>query len=143
MLALLLLAACSSAPVDGAASRVVFSDVRARAMPPGTPASAAFMTVHNPGDAAAIVRAEGDVAEFVELHTHLAGDDGTMRMRPVERIDLPSGETVTLQPGGLHVMLIGLAHTLEVGDTFDLGVVFDDGSKAALSVPVKAIDVGN
>ena len=35
-----------------------------------------------------------------------------MRMRQIEKIDLPAGQSVKLQPGGLHVMLIGLKQNL-------------------------------
>jgi hypothetical protein len=52
------------------------------------------------------------------------GDDGSMRMRPVEALDLPADGTLILEPGGYHMMLINAAR-LEVGDTVDVTLVWE------------------
>ena len=93
------------------------------------------------GEETALVAAESSVAETVELHNHVA-DGGMMRMRRVERIDLAAGETVTFQPGGLHVMLIGLTRQLEPGQQVDLTLIFADGSRKQIEAPVRKIQVG-
>ncbi|NCC28249.1 MAG: copper chaperone PCu(A)C, partial [Gammaproteobacteria bacterium] len=80
------------------------------------------------------------VSEVVELHTHVE-EDGMMRMRRIEKIEIPAGETVTLKPGGLHVMLIGLKQPLEPGDTVDLALTFEDGSRIPVQAPVRRIEV--
>jgi hypothetical protein len=111
-----------------------------RAVPPGQPNSAAFMTLTNSSDLdGALVAAASPAAEVVELHTH-AMVDGMMRMRRVERIDLPAGETVKLAPGGLHVMLIGLVAPLAVDDMVEIRLSFDDGSERVVSAPVRPIE---
>ena len=111
----------------------------ARAVPPGQPNSAVFMTLTNQADAdRALVSASSDVAEVVELHTHTM-DNGMMRMRRIDQIDLPAGEAVVLEPGGLHVMLIGLKRQLVPGEQVTLELRYDDGSSEQLSAPVKAI----
>jgi copper(I)-binding protein len=111
-----------------------------RAVPPGQQNSAAFMTLINQGeDSIALLAGESTAAEVVELHTHLM-EDGMMRMRQVEQIEVPAGKTVELKPGGLHVMLIGLTSPLKPGDTIDLNLGFDDGSQQSLTLPVKRIE---
>ncbi len=134
----------TEAPAKAAApmaEHVVVTAARARAMPPGTPNSGAFMTFHNSGASEGrLVRAEADVSESVELHTH-GMDGGMMRMRQIPEIVLPPGEDVVLRPGGLHVMLIGLIGSLEEGRSFPLTLVFSDGSTKVVEVPVKAIAV--
>lgn len=118
------------------------SDPYARAVPPGQANSAAFMMLSNTGDAdRALVAAESTAADTVELHTH-SMDDGMMQMRRIERIALPAGEQVTLAPGGLHVMLIGLAEQLKPGMDVALTLIFDDGSRQSVTAPVRRIDVG-
>ena len=97
--------------------------------------SAAFMTILNNGDDTAIVAARSPVSEVVELHTHRE-ENGVMRMRQVEKIDLPSGETVMLKPGGLHVMLIDLKQVLEVETEISVTLVYADGSETSLMMPV-------
>lgn len=112
----------------------------ARAVPPGAPASAAFMTLTNTGSqATALMAARSDISEVTELHTHIH-DNGVMRMRPIERIDLPAGQTVHLQPGGLHIMLINLKKPLKAGETVHLTLIFKDGSRRVISLPVRALN---
>lgn len=120
----------------GAAEKVMVSDAYVRAVPPGQPNSASFMVLSNhSSEDLVLVGAESDVAKAVELHSHTM-KDGMMRMRQVEKIDLPAGETVQLQPGGLHVMVIGLQQKLVPGEKIDMALVFSDGSKLDLKVPV-------
>jgi len=129
-------------PTIAVAERISIEDAYARAVPPGQPNSAAFMTLTNQGDQdRALLAAETDAAEVVELHTHRM-EDGMMRMRKIEQIDLPAGEVVTLAPGGLHLMLIGLTKTLAPGDQIELTLGFDNGSQQSLSLPVKRIEHG-
>lgn len=98
--------------------------------------SAAFMNVTNLGGQGAIVYAKSPVAKIVELHTHI-NDNGVMRMRKIEQIDLPSDKVIKLQPGGLHIMLLGLTRDLKPGDQVDVTLGFDDGSEQVLLVPVQ------
>ena len=111
-----------------------------RAVPPGAPATAAFMQLKDNGDDIALVKAHSDVAESVELHTH-THDNGVMRMRPIKQLDLKKGETVALQPGGHHIMLIGLTRALKEGDTVNIDLEFSDGSHEKVSAPVRKIGV--
>ncbi|NEX16398.1 MAG: hypothetical protein C1943_07165 [Halochromatium sp.] len=129
-------------PTIAVAEGISIEDAYVRAVPPGQTNSAAFMTLTNQGNQdRALLAAESDAAEVVELHTHRM-EDGMMRMRQVEQIDLPVGEVVTLAPGGLHLMLIGLTKTLAPGDQIDLTLGFDNGSQQSLSLPVKRIEHG-
>jgi copper(I)-binding protein len=118
---------------------VVVSEPYARAVPPGQPNSAVFMQIDNGSDQdLALVGAASPVAKVVELHTHRL-EDGMMKMRRVEQIDLPAGSRVSLQPGGLHLMLIGLKQQLRPGEDVAVSLTLDDGSELALSAPVREI----
>ena len=112
----------------------------ARASAGHAQAGAAFMTVANAGDTDdRLVAAEAGIAELVELHTHIM-DDGVMRMRRVEGgIDVPAGGTVALQPGGLHVMLIGLNQTLREGERFPVTLTFEEAGTVTVDVAVMPI----
>jgi periplasmic copper chaperone A len=110
-----------------------------RAVPPGQPNSAAFMDLTNKGETGhVLVAAESNVSKVAELHTH-SMEGGMMKMRPVEKIDLPGGQTVKLQPGGLHIMLIGLTRQLSPGEDVEITLVFEDGSRDTLQAPVKTV----
>ncbi|WP_296810005.1 copper chaperone PCu(A)C [Thiocapsa sp.] len=137
LLAATFLAALSCAAFGAELS---IDDPYARAVPPGQPNSAVFMSLENQtGTNQALVGAESAVSEIVELHTHVE-EDGMMRMRRIEKIEVPAGETVTLKPGGLHVMLIGLKQPLEPDDAVDLTLIFEDGSRMPVQAPVRRIE---
>ena len=61
---------------------------------------------------------------------------GEMTMREVESIALPAGETVSLQPGGYHVMLLDLPAPLELGQTFTLELTFEKAGTVPVEVTV-------
>ncbi len=118
---------------------VTVSDPYARAVPPGQPNSAVFITLTNGSNQPrALVAARSPAAKTVELHTH-TNDGGVMHMRKIERIEIPAGASVQLKPGGLHVMLIGLTGDLAPGGTVALDLSFDDGSQAEVQAPVRTI----
>jgi periplasmic copper chaperone A len=60
-----------------------------------------------------------------------------MRMRRIERIEVPAQGSVELEPGALHLMLIGLTGELVPGGAVDLTLSFDDGSQAQVKAPVR------
>lgn len=96
----------------------------ASSMTPGMN-SAAYMIIRNKTDSAdRLLRVESDVAEAVELHQTLVENE-VMTMRPVGAIDLPAGGQAVLEPGGLHIMLIGLKQPLSVGQKVSLKLVFE------------------
>ncbi|MFO7322138.1 MAG: copper chaperone PCu(A)C [Chloroflexota bacterium] len=114
-------------------------DAWARPAGAGMPNSAAYGLVVNltPFEER-IVAAASDAAMAVELHEMTLDDNDVMRMRPVEGgIRVPAGGVALLQPGGLHVMLIGLNEPLMAGETLDLTLEFSHAGETPLQVPVR------
>ena len=64
-------------------------------------------------------------------------DGDVMRMREVQSIDLPKGKTVSLEPGGFHIMLMNLPKPIAAGDVIPLTLVVESGGKRQ-TVEVKA-----
>ena len=117
-----------------AGAALEIQDPFAWAVPPGQTNSAIFMRLVNGGDAPLVlVGGRSEAAAAVELHTHTM-EDGMMKMRRVERIAVPAKGAVALEPGGLHIMLIGLKRDLVPGGAVDLALALDDGSV----IPVQA-----
>lgn len=131
----------SAAGEAGAASAVVVGDpwVRATRGAEDTSMTGAFMTLDNPGtEPVTLVSASSSVAGRTELH-EMAMVDGEMLMQAVEDgIVLEAGRGKVLEPGGFHVMLMGLRDRLAPGEEVDLSLTFSDGSTQDLVVPVKA-----
>lgn len=70
----------------------------------------------------------------------MSGDGNTggmMRMQEVPSIAVPAGATVMLEPGGFHLMFIGLAAPLTVGQTFDVTLEFASGEKLVVPLEVR------
>ncbi|MBV0933569.1 copper chaperone PCu(A)C [Marinobacterium weihaiense] len=120
------------------AADVQVDAAHARATAPGQPNSAVFMQLTNTGNDTAITGASSSAAKVAELHTHMH-DQGVMRMRRIDAIELPAAKAVTLQPGGLHIMLIGLDAPLQAGSHIDLTLEFADGTSEQFEVPVKQV----
>ncbi len=101
-------------------------------------AGVAFMTLKNSGKVDdKLISASADISKKVELHTHLM-DNGIMRMRQVESIDVPAGAVTQLKPGGLHVMFIGLKAPLKKGESFPLTLNFEKSGAIKTVVNVHA-----
>lgn len=100
--------------------------------------AAVYATIGDPGpDGDTLVAARTDVAERVELHESVIGDDGSARMVELEEgIDVAAGEGAVLERGGLHLMLMGLTTELVEGDRYELTLEFARGGEATVDVEV-------
>ncbi|WP_421189832.1 copper chaperone PCu(A)C [Aeromonas enteropelogenes] len=122
-----------------ALAKVEAVDGYVRLLPPGTPNTAAFMVLKNDADQAVkLVAASSSAAGRAELHTHLH-ENGVMKMRQVESIEIPAKGEVVLKPGSLHIMLFEIG-TLSEQTPMPLTLTLDDGQQLALSLPVKPIE---
>lgn len=98
---------------------------------------AAYLTLTNQGTSDdALVSAESDAAAKVQIHDTTM-DGNIMRMRKLDSLPLPAGQTVKVTPGGVHIMLIGLAKPLVEGDTLAMRLVFAKAGQIDISVPVQ------
>ncbi len=123
-----------------ALAEMTVTDIRARPSLGAAHNSIVWMTIRNTSAMPdRLLRAEGDVANRVELHTHVMESHGgrvVLRMRPVADIPVPAEGEARLEPGGLHVMLIGVRHPLRPGDRFGLRLIFENASPVEITVPV-------
>lgn len=99
---------------------------------------AGFMTIQNTGtEPDRLISASTPAARVVELHTHIRDGD-VMRMRPVNDIPVPPGQTVHLRPGELHLMLIGLTAPLNRGASVPLTLHFERAGQVQVSLAIEA-----
>ena len=52
--------------------------------------------------------------------------------------DLPAGETVSLEPGGLHIMLIRLTRPIQEGESIEITLRFAGGAAQTLEFAARA-----
>ncbi len=139
---LLVLAAWSWSVLAGAADLRVH-DAWARATLPGQKVAGVFMTLTSTSGAR-LVGVESQAARVAEIH-EMRHEDGVMKMRQREALDLPPGEAVKLAPGGYHVMLMDIRQPLAAGQEVTLTLVLEQGgSRHSVQViaPVKAAGGG-
>jgi copper(I)-binding protein len=128
--------AALAAPAAHADDGIVIADAWARTTPGKAPTGAAYLTVTNSGAAAdRLVGASSPVAATTELHEDKE-ENGIMKMRPVPVLPIAPGQSITLKPGGYHLMLTGLKAPLKQGESFPLTLTFEKAGAKEVQVEV-------
>jgi len=129
--------------VHAADSAIQLQDAHARVMP-GAKVGAAYVRIVNTSkEPDRLVAVSTPIAGMAELHS-VTDDNGVMKMRPVEGIDLKPGETVELKPGGLHIMLMDLKSAPKPGDSVSLTLTFQKaGAKSVTAIVDKPAGHGH
>lgn len=135
---LVLIAAVSmvSIPVS-AAEAIRVTNAWARATVPGQKVAGVYMEIVSPIDAR-LVQVSTPAAAQAEVHS-MTMEGGTMKMRAVEALELPSGRPVTLAPGGYHIMLFDVKKPLAAGETVPLTLVIEEKGRRTHKVAVNAV----
>ncbi len=132
--AILLLAAA------GDASTVTVDHPWARATAGNATTGAAYVTLTETGTADTLTGASTPAAKTAEVHETI-NDNGVMKMRPVGSLPLVAGTQVKMEPGGKHIMLMGLKAPLKAGDKFPLTLTFAHAAPVTVTVVVEAAGV--
>lgn len=133
-----------AAAQQGTSGGIAVAQSRIFAAGPAARTAAAYFLISNEGEAAdRLIGVESDAAQMLQLHT-TEMTDGVARMRALPELAVPPGETIRLERGGTHVMLMGLTAPPEAGETLALTLVFERAGPVALEVPVDfAMDRGH
>lgn len=108
-----------------------------RALPPGQPNTAAYLTATNRGAAAVtIVGASAAIAASTEIHT-TREVDGLQRMEQVAQLQLAPGQSLAFAPGGTHLMLMGLAQMPAPGEQVRLCLELAGGAQVCTLAEVQ------
>lgn len=103
------------------------------------PNGAVYLTIEG-GDADTALTGASvspDVSATAEIHQTVIRDNGVMAMTRIPDVEIPAGSTVMMVPGGMHVMLLELAEPLQIGATFDMTLMFDNGVELSTTVEVR------
>ena len=125
-----ILAACAGPVPEGG---IEISNIRFDSPLPGQMTGVGFMSVENKGAADRLIAVSTPVSERVELHTHTE-ENGVMKMRRVDGIDLPAGETVEFKPGSYHIMIFGTE--MAVGEETTVTLDFEKAEDVTLVAPI-------
>lgn len=134
-----------AAVVLGLASMYGYADVSikapwVRATAPAQKVAGGYMQISSTTNAT-LLKLTSPMASSVELHASTM-ENGVMKMRYLEQLEIPAGKVIEFKPGGYHIMLIGLKKQLVEGDKIPLKLLFADNSNKEhlfeVSFPVQA-----
>lgn len=98
--------------------------------------TAAYLVISNPKNTEdKLIKVECDIATSMELHDHI-NDNGVMKMRPVDFVAIKDKE-VSMKPGSLHIMFMGLKKDLKEGDGVKMKLTFDKAGPIEIDFQVK------
>lgn len=104
--------------------------------PPVAKVMAGYVTFSNPGKTPqTIVFSSSPNFSRVEIH-EMEHKDGMMRMYRLQHLIIDEGKSVSLEPGGKHLMLIGPKQRLTNGAQFPVTFEFMDGTKQTVNFKV-------
>jgi len=108
--------------------------------PPVVKVLAAYMLLENRSDADITIKAiHSPDVDSVEIHS-IRAKDGMMSMVKQDHLRIPAGKTLSLQPGEIHIMLIGPHKIFRDGDLISLTLTLDNGEQQQIDVPVRKRD---
>ena len=111
-----------------------------RATPPGAKVAAAYLEIRNSGrQPDRVIGAATPAAERVELHV-MTTVGGVMKMREMPDFEVPARQRLVLQPGGSHLMIVGLKQPLAKGDRIPLTLRFERAGELAIELEVQPVD---
>ena len=131
-------------PASGAAAQppaLTAQDAWIRATP-GAEVAAAYLTLHNGGPQPVLVSGVRSPAAGAAMIHETTIVNGQATMRAHEPLRIAPGETLRLAPGGLHIMLHGLAHPLAAGDEVPLVLLLEGGGSLTVTARVRALGDG-
>ena len=134
------IAVAAGVPLNPAAAGdgVMAHDAWARASAGAATTGAAYLALMGTDQPDGLVGVSTPVAVTAEVH-ETTNDNGVMKMRPVAIVPIPPHQTVTLSPGGYHIMLMGLKQPLVAGENFPLTLTFAHAAPVTVDVKVQAV----
>jgi copper(I)-binding protein len=120
--------------------RISVADAWARPTIGQSGTTAAYMTIANQGNTADVLkRVRSKKVKSIEMHQATVTADGIVQMRKVEGgLPIDAGASLVFEPGGTHLMLVGLEDALNAGEQLLLTLEFDRAGPVDVLVPVSA-----
>jgi len=129
----LLLAGVSLANAD---SELQVTEPWVREAPPTSRVSAGYLKlVNNRENKVTVTAISSPDFENAEIHRTVI-EDGIARMLPVKQLDVPASSQLSLEPGGLHLMLFEPHRSLAEGETVTLVIHLENGNQMTILAPV-------
>ncbi|MEM7636287.1 MAG: copper chaperone PCu(A)C [Pseudomonadota bacterium] len=123
--------------VQATAGQLSIGNATARFLIEGRP-GALYLGIDNKGNADRLIAASSTLTQRVELHTHTM-DNGVMKMRAVEAIEIPANSMTELKSGGHHIMMFDVTKMPEKGTKVPLTLTFENAGDVQIEAIVSDI----
>lgn len=97
-----------------------------------------YLELSNGGESPdTLLKIESQAAQVAELHETKIDENDVMQMTPLVTIEVPAGESVSLEPGGKHIMLINLKQELKPAEKISLTLIFEKAGSMTVEAEVR------
>ncbi|WP_157369024.1 copper chaperone PCu(A)C [Algicola sagamiensis] len=136
----LILSLCFSCVVfAGTQSKVDIEEFTVRAPIPGTQNTSGYLVVDNYGNQKVTIKSvSSNVADKTEIHTHVMEGD-MMKMRKLDQLAVPAKSKVTFEPGGHHIMFLGLTKDISKQQSIEVIFTLQDGRQLVSQAKVVSL----
>jgi len=119
---------------------IEITDAFARATLPNAPVAGGYLTITNKGtEDDRLVSATSPAAGKVELH-EMSMQNDVMKMAPLpDGVAIAAGETVSLSPGGVHIMFMQLAKPFVEGESVPITLKFEKAGEVTLDLSISGV----
>ena len=115
---------------------ITVSDGYVKSSIPGSDITAAYMSITNHStQKISLQKITSPLSDRIEIHQH-SMEDGMMRMRQVQSLNINANSQVVLAPHGLHLMIFSLKKTINTSDVAPLTLYFSNDINITLQLPV-------
>jgi hypothetical protein len=123
-----------------AESKVVVEGAWVGEVPPSSPVAAAYMTIKNNGTADdKLLGVTSSISGSTMVHQTVVDDKGVASMDMIDALVIPAGKSITLKPGGTHIMLMDLKEPVTGKEKIELDLKFENAGEMKIEAPVKKL----
>ena len=109
-----------------------------REVPEGIGTTALYLNIKNNNSTIDYLKGvDTDIAGTAEIHQTSVNENGISYMKKLDRLELPPSRNVALEPGGTHVMLIGLNRKIKDGDKVKIVLEFEKEGNREITATVR------
>lgn len=125
---------------DGVAvGDLTISGAFTRATLPNAPVAGGYVTITNAGDEAdRLLDAQSSFSPDVQIHEMAVVNDVMQMSQLPDGLEIPAGEMVTLEPGGLHLMFMDISQPFVEGETVPVTLSFERAGDVEIELAVQA-----
>jgi len=132
------------ASLSYAGDEIEVTDAWVREVPPASTVTAVYLKIENKGDKAdKLTGVSSAIAGKAQIHTTSVDDKGVAKMEMQKELEIPAGETVVLEPGGTHIMLIDLKEPVMGKDEIELDLMFENAGEVEVEAHVTGLGDDN